>query len=385
LATTLQDLAFSEIRDMVHGPVSVFSPDDTVSKVLGVLERTARYEAAVSSASSVGLITIRDLLGVDQPARTKVDGVWRATGSASPGARVIDVAESLVRNNVRAVPVVEAGEVVGLLSQVDLIDAMAEVEELESVPAKELIRSPVWSLDINEGIAYARRIMLERGISHIPVIEYGRLVGMVTAETLVHSFITPASKATTGDRVGERAPRFPGQVSAVMDTHPCTVGPEASVLETLRGLRDTGKGACVMTSPTQTILGIVTPRELISLITRLRVEEELPVYIIGLSDEDFFERAVAEEKVRRVLQKGMKFRPDINEISIRIKSSKTRGSRTRYELTARALSPEGQINAEARGWDLIKVFDELCDTLGKAIRKSKPETPGRTRMRRSRR
>jgi len=72
---------------MVHGPVSVFSPDDTVSKVLGVLERTARYEAAVSSASSVGLITIRDLLGVDQPARTKVDGVWRATGSASPGAR----------------------------------------------------------------------------------------------------------------------------------------------------------------------------------------------------------------------------------------------------------------------------------------------------------
>jgi ribosome-associated translation inhibitor RaiA len=140
-----------------------------------------------------------------------------------------------------------------------------------------------------------------------------------------------------------------------------------------------------MTSPTQTILGIVTPRELISLITRLRVEEELPVYIIGLSDEDFFERAVAEEKVRRVLQKGMKFRPDINEISIRIKSSKTRGSRTRYELTARALSPEGQINAEARGWDLIKVFDELCDTLGKAIRKSKPETPGRTRMRRSRR
>ena len=106
---------------------------------------------------------------------------------------------------------------------------------------------------------------------------------------------------------------------------------------------------------------------------------------MGLSDEDFFERAVAEDKVRRVVRRGRRFRPDINEVSIRIKVSQTQGLRKRYELTARALSPSGQINAKADGWDLLAVFDELCTTLEKAIGRTKTETPGRTRRRRSRR
>jgi ribosome-associated translation inhibitor RaiA len=159
----------------------------------------------------------------------------------------------------------------------------------------------------------------------------------------------------------------------------------ASTLDAVLSLKKMGKGACIITGESGNILGIITPQELISPLLKFRAEEELPAYIIGLSDEDFFERAVAEEKVRRVVSKSLKFRPDITEVSMRIKRSQSRGSRTRYELTARALSATGQINAEAGGWDLIEVFDEVCDTLGKAIRRSKPPTPGRIRMRRSRR
>jgi ribosome-associated translation inhibitor RaiA len=106
---------------------------------------------------------------------------------------------------------------------------------------------------------------------------------------------------------------------------------------------------------------------------------------MGLSDEDFFERGVAEEKVRRVVRRSMRYRPDITEVSVNIKTSQTQGERTRYELTGRALTQEGQINAKADGWDLLRVFDELTDTLDKAIRRTKPETPSRTRRRRSRR
>jgi len=364
LVTSLRELVLSEIRDIAHGPISVFSPEDNASQVLGVLKETDRYEAAVSSGGSVGLITVRDLLGVDQPAQRRVDKLWRATGSVSPSTSVIEVAELLVRNNVRALPV---------------------VDELSGYGVKELLRSPVWSMDIDERNASARRLMLERGISHVPVVEYGRLVGEVTAEIIVHTFITPASKTTTGDRVGERTSRFPGQVIGIMDAHPLSMRPNSTVLDAVRGLRDRGKRACYITDEGSRMLGILTPRELLAPILRFRVQEELPVYIMGLSDEDFFERAVAEDKVRRVVRRGRRFRPDINEVSIRIKVSQTQGLRKRYELTARALSPSGQINAKADGWDLLAVFDELCTTLEKAIGRTKTETPGRTRRRRSRR
>lgn len=385
MAWTLRELAFSEIRDLVHRRVSVFKPDDTASKLLGVLKETGRYEAVVASEGRVGLVTIRDLLDISQPAQTMVDGIWKVIGSMSPSDKVIDVTEAMIRNNVRAIPVVENEEVMGIVSQVDVTNALCDVPELSGTLAKELMRMPVLSLDVNERVALARRLMLERGFSHIPVVEYNRLVGIVTAERIVHTFITHISKTTTGDRVGEKVARFPGVVSGIMDLHPLTVGPDASVLEVACGLRDQRKSACVVTDLTMKILGILTPREMIAPLLGFRAEGELPIYIVGLSDEDFFDRAVAEEKVRRVVQRSMKIHPHIQEVSIKVKRSQIQGYRTRYDVTARILSPDEQFNVEADGWNLLVVFDELCNTLDKALRKSKHEPERSPRRRKFRR
>jgi len=383
LTKTLRELAFSEIRDLIHRRVSVFRPGDPVSRVLGELRETGRREAVAAAADErVGLVTVRDLLRVSQPAQTKVGDVWRVTGSASPSDRVIDLAETMIRNSVRAMPVVDdGGDVVGVASQVDLTEAMCDVQELAGIKAKGLMRRPVVSLDVDEKVALARRLMLERGFSHIPIVENGVLVGMVTAEGIVHAFVTPTAKTTTGDRVGERVARLPGPVRGIMDLHPFTVGPDASALDTARGLRDRGKSACIITDPRREVLGILTPRELMAPLLSFRPAEELPVYILGLSDEDFFERAVAEGKVRRVVQRSMRMHPHITEVSVRIKRQQKGGERTRYQMTARAMGAEGQFIAEEEGWDLLQVFDELCDTLGKALRRSK-HVPERTRSRR---
>ena len=255
----------------------------------------------------------------------------------------------------------------------DVVSAMADATDLSEYPARELLMSPVWSID--KGITYARRIMLERGVSHVPVMEQGRLVGIVTAGDIVHTFTAPSSKITKGERVGSRTRRLPGQVIEIMDSRPCTVAPDASVLDVVTELRDRGKSAYFMTDPADHILCILALWDLMAPILRLRVPEELPVYIMGIEEEDFFERAVAEAKVRRVVERSRRFRPDITEVSVRIKRSGLAGERTRYELTGRALGKEGQINADVGGWDLLE----------ETIRRSKPRSPGRQRRRRSRR
>jgi len=385
MSTTLRELALTEIRNIISQRSNVFTPDETITKVLGFMKEADAYEVAVSSDGAHGVITVRDLLDVDQPAHTKIDRVWNATGSINPGEPVLSLCENLVSNNVRALPVAEGGEVVGLVTQMDIVSAMAAVPELSEHPAKEIIRSPVWSVDIDESAAYARRTMLERRISHVPVVEHGRLVGVVTAEDIVHTFIAPASKTTTGERVGQRTSRFPGQVTDIMDTRPCTVTPDASVLDVVTQLNNQGKSACFMIDSENRILGVLAPRDLMAPLLRLRAPEELPVYVMGIEEEDFFERAVAEAKVRRVVERSRRFRPDITEVSIRIKRSQLTGERTRYELTGRALGQRGQINAEAGGWDLLEAFDVLTTRLGEAIRRSKPQSPGRPRRRRSRR
>lgn len=379
---TLRELASSEIRGLIHPHKTVFSSKDTASKVLGELKETGRYEAVVRSDGKIGLVTVRDLLGVDQPEQTRIDRIWRITGSISPSMVMVEFARLLIRNNIRAMPVAEDGEILGCVSQVDVMGALTNAEELRGVQVKGLMRRPVDSLDVNERISLARRIMLERGFSHIPIVEYGRLVGIVTAETIVHHFITPIPRPTRGERIGERVERFPGVVGGIMDIHPFTAGAEASVLEVIRGLISQRKSACIIVDEERTILGIVTPRELLAPLAGMVKEEDPSVYIIGVSDEDFFEREIAEEKVRRVVKRGMRMHPHINEISIRVRRFKEEGSRRRYELKARILSPTEQYNAEAVDWNLMTAFDKLCDRIDRLLSGFKHE-PRRIRARRT--
>lgn len=382
---TLRELAFSDIQDLVNRHVNVFKPDDLSSRIIGEFEETRRYESVVAAHGKVGLVTIRDLLGVSLPAQTKLDSIWRITGAVSPNERVIDIAELMIQNNLRAFPVRLDARTFGIVSQVDLMKALCDVHEISSIPVKGLMRKPVVSLEVDEKVALARRLMLERGFSHIPITEEKRLVGLVTAEIIVQAFIISISKTTHGDRIGEKINRFPGLLRGVMDPQPSTVEPHANALEVARGLRDRGKSACIVVSQSGEVYGILTPRELLTLFQGIQMEGELPIYIVGLSDEDFFERGIAEEKVRRVVSRNMRIHPHIEEVSVRIKRSKTRGNKIRYEITARALSPEEQFIAEANGWELLEVFDELCDTLDKTLRRSKHKPERNKRRRRFRR
>lgn len=381
MTPSLKELVYTEIQDFFHGPVSVFTPDDHASKVLGVLDKSGRYEAVVKSPNAVGIITVRDLLAADQPSQTKVDKLWNATGAVSQSTPVFEVIQRLVNASIRALPVVKDYEVLGIISQIDIMNMLSKVQELAGMPARDLVNSPVWSLESGDSIANTRRLMLDKGVSHVPVTNDGRLVGMVTADMLVHTFIASEGRVTTGDRGGGSYPRWPGVISGFMDRNPVALGVDSSVLDAVQTMTERDDSACMMIDENRRILGILTPRELMEPILGLKVEEELPIYIIGLSDEDFFEKAVAEDKLRRVITKGLKFRPDITEISVRIKAGQTQGNRKRYDVTAKALSADDQINAKASGWDLMSVFDEISDTISKAIRRTKPEKTPRTRRR----
>ena len=374
MAKTLVELAEMQITELVHGPGSVFSPEDQASRVLGYLKDTGRYEAAASGGERAGIITVRDILGLDHPERTKVEHIWEQVGTVDAGSTVINVAETLIEKGVRALPVVERGEVVGIISQVDLLDALAEVNELKSVAAKDVMRSPVVTLNLEDGVAQARSLMLDRGISHVPVLGDGKLRGVITAEIIVNTFTAPASKTKTGERVGEKVSRLSGQVSGVMDRQPLKAGSDANVLSVAREMTRLSKSACIIVDEEDRVLGIITPRELLQLVRDLRVEDELPVYIVGITGEDFFERAVAEEKLRRIVVKSMRMQPGITEVRVTVKKQRTQGERPRYSLTARVLGPEVSLNAENDGWGLMEAFDGLVSALDKVLSRAKKET-----------
>lgn len=97
--------------------------------------------------------------------------------------------------HVRHLPVVEEGQVVGLVTQRDLFKATmssamgygekAQKAYLQSVRVKEIMVYPVLTVTPETFVADAVELILSKGVGCLPVLQEGKLVGMVTKTDLL--------------------------------------------------------------------------------------------------------------------------------------------------------------------------------------------------------
>ncbi|HEY2385508.1 MAG TPA: CBS domain-containing protein [Candidatus Binatia bacterium] len=103
----------------------------------------------------------------------------------------LDVADGVMRfSRVRHIPVVSDGEVVGIVSQRDLFRAgissvlafrgKAEREWLAKISIDEVMTAPVFTIGPDESVQSAVAIMLNKRIGCLPVVEGGKLVGILS-------------------------------------------------------------------------------------------------------------------------------------------------------------------------------------------------------------
>lgn len=85
-------------------------------------------------------------------------------------------------NRIRHVPVEEEDRLVGLVSYRTIIELVAEsrLEENELLPVRDVMKTEVVSITPSTLSADAIRLMTDEGVSALPVVEEGRLVGIVT-------------------------------------------------------------------------------------------------------------------------------------------------------------------------------------------------------------
>jgi CBS domain-containing protein len=104
---------------------------------------------------------------------------------------VTGLLEDLARHNVGALVVVDdRGAVIGIVSERDVVRRLNERgSSLLTEPVEQIMTSPVVTCDPGEGVDRLAEIMTERRIRHMPVVEDGRLIGIVSIGDVVKSRI----------------------------------------------------------------------------------------------------------------------------------------------------------------------------------------------------
>lgn len=107
----------------------------------------------------------------------------------------------MTRHRVSAVPVVDAaGAVLGLVSKYDLL---AKIGSL----ARDVMVTAVISVSTDTSIADVRHLLVERRIRRVPVLDAGRLVGIVSRSDLVALLATEWVCGVCGEPVrGDQRP-----------------------------------------------------------------------------------------------------------------------------------------------------------------------------------
>jgi len=166
------------------------------------------------------------------------DVMTREVVTVAPSASIREAAQLLVANRISGLVVTDGGVVVGVLSEADilarerghddtrhgilgrLLEGGAVDPRLEARNVGEMMSAPVISVGSGTTVAEAAALMLDSAVNRLPVVDDGRLVGLVARSDLVRAFVRTDEeilREIREDVIGRTFWMEPGEVAVTVE------------------------------------------------------------------------------------------------------------------------------------------------------------------------
>jgi CBS domain-containing protein len=108
----------------------------------------------------------------------------RSLLTVEPGVPLAEVAERMVARDVGAVLVLEGGRLVGILTERDVLRAVAGGIDSDTIVDDWMTRDPE-TMEPDEPIRQAAVLMIHGGFRHLPIVQGDDVVGMLSIRDLM--------------------------------------------------------------------------------------------------------------------------------------------------------------------------------------------------------
>ncbi|HWJ06482.1 MAG TPA: CBS domain-containing protein [Steroidobacteraceae bacterium] len=126
------------------------------------------------------MVRVRQLLA------RKGNQVW----SVEDEDPVLEAIQLMADKHIGALPVMRNGELVGVISERDYARKVILLGRSSAeTPVWQIMSSPVVTIGPDEGVRQCMEIMTHRRIRHLPVVDDGRMVGVISIGDLVRAVI----------------------------------------------------------------------------------------------------------------------------------------------------------------------------------------------------
>jgi CBS domain-containing protein len=124
----------------------------------------------------------------------KPKSVW----TIGPEEPVLEAIQIMADKHIGALPVVRDEELIGIVSERDYARKVILLGRSSSdTPVWQIMSSPVLTVSPDDMVHQCMEIMTERRIRHLPVVENGKLVGIISIGDLVKAVIEEQQQTIT--------------------------------------------------------------------------------------------------------------------------------------------------------------------------------------------
>lgn len=145
--------------------------------------------------------------------------------TVSGSTPVMEAMQSLREGGFRRLPVMQDGKLIGIVTDRDLKEATPSKATtlsiyelnylLSKLVVKDVMRAPVITVRADDPVEQAALLMEEHRVSGLPVLEDGKLAGILTITDLMRALVTFLALREGGKRVTVDLPDEPGVLAKV--------------------------------------------------------------------------------------------------------------------------------------------------------------------------
>ncbi|MZP28509.1 CBS domain-containing protein [Heliobacterium undosum] len=156
------------------------------------------------------------------------DIMIRQVHVVGPETTVLEALTLAERKRVRHLPVVDEGRLLGIISDRDLRDVKPSILEadnleiLSTTRVKDIVHTSIITVHPLDAIEDAAKMLYDHRIGCLPVVQAGKLVGIITTTDLLHAIVDMMGMGQPGSYLEVEVPDRPGallDIARIMKAH----------------------------------------------------------------------------------------------------------------------------------------------------------------------
>jgi len=258
------------VRDVFIKEFSTVNDNDTLSRCLELFKKNIVPALVVvdEKGKYVGVIAQRWVLRAKQdPVTAKVRNLVRPAPRVDADTTLSKAAKLMIQSGVRQLPVFEKDTLRGMITDESIIHSVV-MQEWGNTTIDEIMTKAPHTLETTRSIGAVLSLFREHDISHVPIMEEGRLVGIISVSDIIEHVFQPNLRISRGDLVGESGRTLSIPAKGIMNSPVITVTPKTTLREADEKMHNFNVH-CLPVLSNERLVGIVTKLDFLEPIAQM--------------------------------------------------------------------------------------------------------------------